>query len=121
LELETVGFSQQNVKDFLVKVLKPEAVRTVQNFIQQTPLIQGLVNIPVQLDVICFSWDSLPMDGPTITMTGLYQLMVRKLWCKDALRLKKVAGGKVLSEREINKLAPKYIDKIMATELQHLG
>ncbi|KAI8596743.1 NACHT domain-containing protein, partial [Dissophora ornata] len=121
LELETVGFSQQNVKDFLVKVLKPEAVRTVQDFIQQTPLIQGLVNIPVQLDVICFSWDSLPVDGPTITMTGLYQLMVRKLWCKDAVRFKKTAGGKVLSEQEINKLAPKYIDKIMATESQHLG
>ncbi|KAI8599516.1 hypothetical protein EDD21DRAFT_339706 [Dissophora ornata] len=121
LELETVGFSPQNVKDFLVKVLKPEAARTVQCFIQQTPLIQGLVNIPVQLDVICFSWDSLPMDGPTITMTGLYQLMVRKLWCKDALRLKKTAGGKDLKEREINNLAPKHIDKLMSTELQHLG
>ncbi|KAI8605688.1 hypothetical protein EDD21DRAFT_331709 [Dissophora ornata] len=121
LELETVGFHQQNVKDFLVKVLKPEAVRTVQNFIQQAPLIQGLVNIPVQLDVICFSWDSLPMDGPTITMTGLYQMMVRKLWCKDALRLKKTAGGMVLKEREINKLVPKQIDALMATELQHLG
>ncbi|KAI8602677.1 hypothetical protein EDD21DRAFT_352528 [Dissophora ornata] len=121
LELETVGFSQQNVKEFLVKVLKPEAVRTVQDFIQQTPLIQGLVNIPVQLDVICFSWDSLPMDGPTITMTGLYQRMVRKLWCKDALRLRKTAGGMDLTPRQISKLAPEDIDELMATELQHLG
>ncbi|KAI8596940.1 NACHT domain-containing protein, partial [Dissophora ornata] len=121
LELETVGFSQQNVQEFLVKVLEPEAVRKVQDFIQQTPLIQGLVNIPVQLDVICFSWDSLPKDGPTITMTGLYQLMVRKLWCKDALLLKKTAGGKVLKEREINKLTPRKIIELMAIELQHLG
>ncbi|KAI8598280.1 NACHT domain-containing protein, partial [Dissophora ornata] len=121
LELETVGFSQKNVKDFLVKVLKPEAVRTVQDFIQKTPLIQGLVNIPVQLDVICFSWDSLPMDGPTITMTGLYQLMVRKLWYKDALRLKKTAGGKALTPRQISELAPEDIDELMTIELQHLG
>ncbi|KAI8601384.1 hypothetical protein EDD21DRAFT_353715 [Dissophora ornata] len=121
LELETVGFSQQNVNEFLAKVLKPEEVRTVQDFIQQTPLIQGLLNIPVLLDVICFSWDSLPRDDPTITMTGLYQLMVRKLCCKDALRLKKTAGGKDLKEREINKLAPKHIDELMAIELQHLG
>ncbi|KAF9951472.1 hypothetical protein BGZ72_007022 [Mortierella alpina] len=121
LELETIGFSQQNVSDFLVKVLKPEAVKTVQNFIQQTPLIQGLVNIPVQLDVICFSWDSLPKDGPTITMTGLYQLMVRKLWCKDALRLKKTAGGKDLTAGQISKLEPEDIDELMATELLHLG
>ncbi|KAG0045677.1 hypothetical protein BGZ83_009092 [Gryganskiella cystojenkinii] len=121
LELETVGFSQQNVKDFLVKVLEPEAAETVQDFIRRTPLIQGLVNIPVQLDVICFSWDSLPRDGPAITMTGLYQLMVRNLWRKDALLLKKTAGGKDLTERQISQLAPEDIDELMTTELQHLG
>ncbi|KAF9272713.1 hypothetical protein BGZ68_002151, partial [Mortierella alpina] len=77
LELETIGFSQQNVNDFVSNVFsdKKKAAETVQRFIQQTPLIRGLVNIPVQLDVICYSWDSLPTDGPTITMTGLYQLM----------------------------------------------
>ncbi|KAF9138973.1 hypothetical protein BGX20_007700, partial [Mortierella sp. AD010] len=121
LELETIGFSQQNVNDFLIKVLRPEAVKTVQNFIQQTPLIRGLVNIPVQLDVICFSWDSLPTDGLTITMTGLYQLMVRKLWCKDALRLGKSAGGRTLTPQQINQLRPKEIDEVMDTEMQLLG
>ncbi|KAG0039310.1 hypothetical protein BGZ83_002840, partial [Gryganskiella cystojenkinii] len=121
LELETVGFSQQNVQDFVVKVLEPEAAETVHDFIQRTPLIQGLVNIPVQLDVICFSWDSLPSDGQAITMTGLYQLMVRKLWCKDALRLKKTAGGMKLTQRQINQLAPEDVHELMVTELQHLG
>ncbi|KAG0198267.1 hypothetical protein BGX28_008282, partial [Mortierella sp. GBA30] len=121
LELETVGFSQQNVSDFLAKVLEPEAARNVQEFIQRTPLIQGLVNIPVQLDVICFSWDSLPMDGVAITMTGLYQLMVRKLWCKDALRLGKTAEGKVLTPQQISKSTAEEIDGLMDIELQHLG
>ncbi|GJJ71758.1 hypothetical protein EMPS_04115 [Entomortierella parvispora] len=121
LELETIGFSQKNVKDFLTKVLEPEAARTVRNFIQQTPLIRGLVNIPVQLDVICFSWDSLPRGGTAITMTELYQLMVRKLWSKDALQLKKTAGGKMLTERQLGKSKPKEIATLMATELQHLG
>ncbi|KAF9903851.1 hypothetical protein EC991_003262, partial [Linnemannia zychae] len=121
LELETIGFSEQNVSDFLTKVLEPEAVKTVRDFIQRTPLMQGLVNIPVQLDVICFSWDSLPTKGPTITMTGLYQLMVRKLWCKDAVLLGKTAGGKVLTQDQMNQLAPVYIDRLMATEVQHLG
>ena len=121
LELETVGFSQQNVSDFIVKVLEPEAAKTVQDFIRRTPLIQGLVNIPVQLDVICFSWDSLPRDGLAITMTGLYQLMVRKLWCKDALRLKKTAGGLELTEQQIHGYEPEEIDELMAVELQHLG
>ncbi|GJJ67770.1 bilin biosynthesis protein [Entomortierella parvispora] len=121
MELETVGFSQQNVKEFVVKVLAPEPSRTVQEFIQRTPLIQGLVNIPVQLDVICFSWDSLPEDGTTITMTGLYQLMVRKLCCKDAHRLKKTVDGKKLTERQIHSYGPVEMDELMTTELQHLG
>ncbi|GJJ67714.1 bilin biosynthesis protein [Entomortierella parvispora] len=121
LELETVGFSSQNVKDFVVKVLDPDPARTVQEFIQRTPLIQGLANIPVQLDVICFSWNSLPTEGMTVTMTGLYQLMVRKLWCKDALRLNKTDDGIPLTARQIHDYEPEEIDKLMETELQYLG
>ncbi|KAF9356583.1 hypothetical protein BGX26_005082, partial [Mortierella sp. AD094] len=54
-------------------------------------------------------------------MTGLHQLMVRKLWCKDAVRLGKSAGGNTITPNQINKLRPKNIDKLMATEIQHLG
>ncbi|KAG0057095.1 hypothetical protein BGZ83_001529 [Gryganskiella cystojenkinii] len=121
LELEIFGFSQKNVKDFLVNVLEPEAAETLQDFIQRTPLIQGLVNIPGQLDVICFSWYSLPREGPAITTTRLYQMMVRRLWCKDAMRLEKTVGGMYLIERQISQLAPRDIDELMATELQYLG
>ncbi|KAF9081303.1 hypothetical protein BGX27_004989, partial [Mortierella sp. AM989] len=74
LELETVGFSTQNIKDYLQKVI-PEAAKDVEDFIQRTPVIQGLVNIPVQLDAICFSWGSLSTKIDDITMTGLYQAM----------------------------------------------
>jgi predicted NACHT family NTPase len=121
LELETIGFSQQDVKEFIDRVLTPGPARTVQDFIQQTPLIQGLVNIPVQLDVICFCWESLPQDGSQITITKLYQLMSRKLWCKDALRLKKGRRGKILTENQIKNLSPKEIDRLMSIELRHLG
>ncbi|GJJ67812.1 bilin biosynthesis protein [Entomortierella parvispora] len=121
LELETIGFSPQNIEDFVVKVLDPDPARTVQEFIQRTPLIQGLVNIPVQLDVICFSWNSLPTEGMAVTMTGLYQLMVRKLWCKDALRLNKIDDGIPLTARQIHDYEPEEIDDLMATELQYLG
>ncbi|KAF9540136.1 hypothetical protein EC957_004612 [Mortierella hygrophila] len=121
LELETIGFSQQNVKDFVVKVLDPGPARTVQDFIQRAPLIQGLVNIPVQLDVICYCWNSLPMDGSQVTMTRLYQLMVRKLWCKDALRLEKKAEDQVLTEEDVNDLSPEDIDELMTVEMHHLG
>ncbi|KAF9350834.1 hypothetical protein BGX26_011027, partial [Mortierella sp. AD094] len=50
LEFETVGFSTQNVRDYLHRVLNPETAKAIQDYIEQTPLIQSLVNIPVQLD-----------------------------------------------------------------------
>ncbi|KAF9948251.1 hypothetical protein BGZ72_009803 [Mortierella alpina] len=121
LELEIIGFSPQNVQHFLSNVLELEAVKTLQAFIQRTPLIQGPASIPVQLDVICSSWDSLPPDGPAISTTGLYQLMVRKLWCKDALRLRKSADGVILTRDHINHLYYQEIDELMAMEMQHLG
>ncbi|GJJ77511.1 bilin biosynthesis protein [Entomortierella parvispora] len=121
LELETVGFSQQNVQDFLVKVLDPEGAASVQEFIRRTPLIQGLVNIPVQLDVICFSWDSLPKDVSHITMTGLYHLMVQRLCRKDAVRLKKKAGKILLTDQRLRSYGPEEMENVMATELLHLG
>ncbi|GJJ77504.1 hypothetical protein EMPS_09863 [Entomortierella parvispora] len=121
LELETVGFSRQNVQDFVVKVLDSRAATSVQNFIRRTPLIQGLVNIPVQLDVICFSWDTLPKNDSQITMTGLYQLMVRRLCCKDAIRLKKKTGEILLNKEYLDDFEPHEIDNLMATELMYLG
>ncbi|KAF9993396.1 hypothetical protein BGZ79_001946 [Entomortierella chlamydospora] len=121
LELETVGFSTRNVKDYLANVLNPEAARAVEKFIQQTPLIQDLANIPIQLDVICYIWDSLPSDLSKITMTGLYQLMTGKLWRKDGVRLQKSEAGKELAMDQINKLRSYQLDRIMAIEGEYLG
>ncbi|KAF9198649.1 hypothetical protein BGZ49_000467, partial [Haplosporangium sp. Z 27] len=121
LEMETVGFSVKNVRDYLPIVLPPDQVQSVQEFIDRTPVVQGLVNIPVQLDVICYSWDSLPTNSAEISMTSLYQAMVRKLWCKDAVRLRKSSGGEVLTEDVIHRLRPSQIDKLMEREIDYLG
>ncbi|KAF9427944.1 hypothetical protein BGZ94_003774 [Podila epigama] len=124
LDLETIGFSQQNVNEFLVKVLKePGAVAAVQDFIRRTPLIQGLVNIPVQLDVICLCWDDdgFIEDDSSITMTKLYQHMVRNLWRKDADRLNKERGGARLTKKHLNEMDREEIDELMNIEVQHLG
>ncbi|KAF9346416.1 hypothetical protein BGX26_002101, partial [Mortierella sp. AD094] len=128
LELETVGFSTQNVKDYLAHVLKPEEARAVQEFIEQAPFIQDLANIPVQLDVIAYSWvgphsskDSAMKGKDSATMTKLYQMMVRKLWCKDAVRLGKRRGGEALTPLQINELRSRQIDELMDIEIEYLG
>ncbi|KAF9995504.1 hypothetical protein BGZ79_010809, partial [Entomortierella chlamydospora] len=118
LELETIGFSTRNIKDYLANVLDPVAARAVEKFIQQTPLIQDLANIPIQLDIICYCWDSLPPDLSNITMTELYQLMVTRLWRKDGVRLQK---WEELGIGQINRLRPYQLDRVMAIEREYFG
>ncbi len=96
LELETIGFSQENVQTYLQKVVAPEAVVEIQNFIKRTPVVQGLVNIPMLLDVLCFSWDKLQTQvkaGHALTMTSLYKTMISQLMRNDSVRLGKSSTG----------------------------
>ncbi|KAF9111580.1 hypothetical protein BGX27_004723, partial [Mortierella sp. AM989] len=120
LELETIGFSPQNVKDYLQNVA-PDMAKEVQDFIYRTPIIQGLVNIPVQLDAICYSWGSLPSNINEITITELYQVMVCKLWRKDAVRLGKTSSGRIISENIIQSLPQHKVSKLMDIEVEYLG
>ncbi|KAF9912307.1 hypothetical protein EC991_000199, partial [Linnemannia zychae] len=121
LELETIGFSQQDVREYVFNVLDLESAETVHSFIQRTPLIQGLVNIPVQLDVICFCWKEIIEDDSPKTMTRIYQLMVRKLWGKDAILLKKSVEGEILTEEEVKYMSCEEINEMMTVEIHHLG
>ncbi|KAG0004529.1 hypothetical protein BGZ80_005603 [Entomortierella chlamydospora] len=120
LELETVGFSKQNVNDYLSNILKPEDSRAVRDFIKRTPSIQSLANIPVQLDVICYSWDSLSSNEQSITMTGLYQTIVRRLRCKDAERLQKEVETSLTSQR-IQRLPQYQMNRLIAIESEYLS
>ncbi len=126
LELETVGFTPDNVQTY-IQTFVPEANQTaIQQFIKRTPLIQGLVNIPIQLDALCYSWDSLPVSKRkqgAITMSVLYQVMVEKLWHKDGARLgKKAQDGTLLSLSDIQGLSLKQIEKqLVAAENEYLS
>ncbi|KAF9169118.1 hypothetical protein BGX21_011360, partial [Mortierella sp. AD011] len=119
LELETIGFSTENVNDYLHRVLNPDTAKVVQGFIKATSLIQGLVSIPVHLDVICFNWDALPLDKDSLTITELYQPMVTKLWCRYLL--KKSTVGEELEPRQIKSLSQHQINQLVAAEDEYLS
>ncbi len=106
LELETIGFSAENIQTYIEK-FAPEADRAaIQQFIHRTPLIQGLVNIPIQLDALCYSWDSLPKKQ-TVTMANLYEAMVSKLWSKDSTRLeRRRSEEKLIAYKLKERIAP---------------
>ncbi|MCX8565680.1 MAG: HEAT repeat [Glomeribacter sp. 1016415] len=113
LELETVGFSSENVQAY-VQMFVPESNQAaISQFINRTTLIQGLVNIPIQLDALCYSWDKLPENQELVTMAMLYEAMVHKLWQKDSRRLEKGPLGEILSESDL--------EELMAPEVNYLS
>ncbi len=122
LELETVGFSPDDVQAYIKKFVPPSNQAAIRQFINRTPLIQGLVNIPIQLDALCFSWnDNFAKKQEAITMAMLYEAIVNTLWRKDAERFSKEQGGKVLQPTELMDLTSKKMAKLMADETAYLS
>ncbi|KAJ9214243.1 hypothetical protein DTO166G4_4088 [Paecilomyces variotii] len=117
LELETVGFHSDQVDSYLSKVVGDEdTAREMRSFIQSHWLIQGLVQIPIQLDALCYSWDSdFSFRGPPETMTALYQAIELKLWTKDILQLGKPKDSP-LSEFDLPYVSPAEILSIIEEE-----
>ncbi|KAM3563321.1 hypothetical protein ARSEF4850_002388 [Beauveria asiatica] len=101
LELETIGFGPDQVNEYIEKSFtSPETGETdqdkvdnVQSFLREHWLIQGLVRIPIQLDALCYTWDEFDPKAVPVTMTGMYNIIVQKLWKKDIVRLEKVKEG----------------------------
>ncbi|KAK7428296.1 hypothetical protein QQZ08_005193 [Neonectria magnoliae] len=96
LELETIGFYPDQVDVYVEKAFTSpegkvdwEKADKIQSFLEEHPLIHGLVRIPIQLDALCCTWDDLIPGTVPDTMTGIYQAIERTLWKKDAVRLDK--------------------------------
>ncbi len=113
LELETVGFTPDNVRAYIQAFVPETNQIAIQQFIDRTPLIQGLVNIPIQIDALCYSWGTLPVpmrEKGAITMSTLYQAMIENLWQKDGARLEKKQDGRLLDISELRHLSREEIE-----------
>ncbi|PTB62032.1 hypothetical protein BBK36DRAFT_1130052 [Trichoderma citrinoviride] len=91
LELETIGFYEEQVEAYLNADpgIEPK-INEVKVFLQQHWLLQGLVRIPVQLDALCYTWSDFDSGTSPETMTEIYQAIEQKLWRKDAVRLERM-------------------------------
>ncbi|PYI04439.1 ARM repeat-containing protein [Aspergillus sclerotiicarbonarius CBS 121057] len=91
LELETVGFRPDQVDIYVEKVVRyqkdgEKSAREIREFIKGHWLMKGLLQIPIQLDALCYTWNE-PFRPPVIeTMTVLYQAIELKLWKKDIVQ-----------------------------------
>ncbi|KAL7797071.1 armadillo-type protein [Trichoderma afarasin] len=127
LELETIGFYPDQVKDYIEKVftnpktveIDMETVNKVRAFLQNHWLIQGLVRIPIQLDALCYSWKDIRSDMPA-TMSALYQTIELSLWKKDILRLKKTHGEDPVTAGHIQAASRQKIEEFVKDEILFL-
>jgi hypothetical protein len=106
LELETIGFFPEQVEEFLQGETEQtgtseKAISEIRSFIQSHPVVQSLVRIPIQLDAICYAWNSRRFSKDNITMTMLYRAITRQLWEKDAVRLGKTLNGQRITSQQI--------------------
>ncbi|OPB37082.1 hypothetical protein A0O28_0039940 [Trichoderma guizhouense] len=94
LELETIGFYPDQVKEYIEKHGSGKA-EEIYEFIEGHPVVAGLARIPIQLDAICYSMITGMLDGdsPPETMTELYHAIERSLWNKDVELLEKRREG----------------------------
>ncbi|KAI9771053.1 MAG: hypothetical protein M1839_002950 [Geoglossum umbratile] len=120
LELETIGFYPDQVKDYLEKAFSDLGrVDEVQSFLQDHWLIQSLVRIPIQLDALCFTWSEAFSDKiiPQ-AMTAAYKSIEQSLWKKDILRLdKNHHEGRMVTEGDIKTLLPSEIEDFVGGEI----
>ena len=90
LELETIGFYQDQVECYLAKTFgNSQKVHKIQSFLQDHLLMQSLVRIPIQLDALCYIWDEDSQSGLE-TMTDIYRAIEHSLFKKDIVRLEKI-------------------------------
>ncbi|PIG80773.1 hypothetical protein AARAC_010658 [Aspergillus arachidicola] len=98
MELETVGFQPREVELYIEGTIgngtqksdrERQKIQSMQKFISEHWLIQGLVRIPIQLDAFCFTWEDemFTKDTPD-NMTSLYEAIELKLCMKDIPRVK---------------------------------
>ncbi|KAJ5353552.1 hypothetical protein N7541_006116 [Penicillium brevicompactum] len=113
LEIETVGFLDDQIEHYVDRVCSKADGLQIKNFIEGHWMMQGLMRIPIQLDALCFAWEEgIQRVRPLTTMTALYQAIEIKLWKKDIPRLDPSVEHKVVKCHNRPQLALQIPDVI---------
>ncbi|KAJ3567134.1 hypothetical protein NPX13_g6876 [Xylaria arbuscula] len=140
LELETIGFYPDQVQSYIRSVITvrgekeeyhpdQQKIQGLESLLEKHPLLQGLVRIPIQLDALCYIWSSDNdggnsnglLNAPTLTtMTGIYQVIVERLWKKDIVRLEKDNGKRTLVQRDVDNLPLRHAENYVREERDFL-
>ncbi|OJJ42347.1 hypothetical protein ASPZODRAFT_1501208 [Penicilliopsis zonata CBS 506.65] len=122
LEIETIGFHDHQITSYVHNVVSNGTIRDqIKDFINRHWIIKSLVQIPIQLDAVCFTWgeglEQSPEETESLTtMTALYQAIEIKLWNKDLLRLDTRVNETLLTEERARLFRSRQLIKAQARE-----
>jgi hypothetical protein len=87
LELETIGFYPDQVNTYIDKAFTDPVTAKIdlkaseiQLFLKDYWLIQGLIRIPIQLDMLYYTWNKSSLSKAVLeTITAIYQAIEYRL------------------------------------------
>ncbi|RAK77751.1 NACHT domain-containing protein [Aspergillus fijiensis CBS 313.89] len=96
LELETTGFRSEQVEAYVDQIVgcigkDAKSAKEIKHFINSHWLMKSLLQIPIQLDAVCFAWNERLLSQNIRTMTSLYQAIEVRLWKKDMVLMGKLS------------------------------
>ncbi len=114
-KLENIGFTNENIEAyvrlFMTDAKKPDQAEPMLKFLKTHPSIWGIAHIPINLNLLNWSWlegDLKFKEGQIITLSKLYQLIV------DRVQITYAEKSSQLSKREDGTFVPdKQVDEFL--------
>ncbi|CAF4494048.1 unnamed protein product [Rotaria socialis] len=109
MAIEIIGFSDDNIVEFVKQYFKANVTTqtgiqsnsdSLINYLKSNPTIWGIAHIPMNLYLICTTWNDGVLENKTLTVTDLYSEMINELCRKYVQRKHKCKPP--ISERKIH-------------------
>lgn len=111
LYIEALGLTMMSVEKYVAnpEIVPGETGKRVLGLIKGNSFIREMVQVPLHLDILCYSWDELQRQDASImalenagepdvpSITALYQAVVHTLWRRDIPGLGKLDNGDKLT------------------------
>ncbi|CAF2093263.1 unnamed protein product [Rotaria magnacalcarata] len=109
MAIEIIGFSNDNIVEFVKQYFKANVTTQTDiqsnpdsliNYLKSNPTIWGIAHIPMNLYLICTTWNDGVLENKTLTVTDLYSEMINEL-CRKYMQRKHKCKPPI-SERKVH-------------------
>lgn len=121
ISYEITGFSPENIPQYIhdffqnLPISKPNAAQDFQIFLAQNPNLSGVCRIPINLELLCSTWDKQPLMSGNYNVTKIYSEVTRAL-CHRYLEKRQIQNFNDIDRIKILELCEEQL-----MFLEHLG